>query len=502
MKNKKVLIIGIDSMDRELLLKFEDSLPTFKKLKKMSPNIDLKSVFPPDSITAWATIYTGQNPAKHGAVFFVDPRNPFDKVGVTATGDLDNTFLGGKTFWDIASKSGKKVCIVFPHIGYPPWKVNGIMVGRSVKGRTLKGGDAPPILSYPEDIARNASQNLNKLEAKAFRDDFDRYIKLSEELVFNEMEFSLKLLAKSDWDLFFTYSDVLDGIQHYFWSYFDENDPLFPRDNEYKCVIKKFYKIYDRVVSEYLNAVDLSEYAVIILSDHGHYRRPAKIVNFNKILLEMGLLYKKSNGIMDVYKILSKLKKIVAKISTRGVLGKMIISFAYKSKKARKLYAEKQYIDWEKTIASACDMSGIKEYSYGGIKIYKHANNEEIREKIIQMLRDLKDYNGKPIVKWVCKREEMYEGEYIEKYPDIIFELFPEYGVGLDIYDEFISDSKTHHIQPGGHRLDTPVIFISTESALIPVKQKIELMDIASTILSLLGVKTNVKFDGQSIFKM
>ena len=45
--------------------------------------------------------------------------------------DVDDSTIRGRTFWDIAGKMGKNVCIL-PHLlGYPPWPVNGVMIGRS-----------------------------------------------------------------------------------------------------------------------------------------------------------------------------------------------------------------------------------------------------------------------------------------------------------------------------------------------------------------------------------
>ena len=75
----KLLIIGIDSMDRELVSKYLDSLPNFRKIIEESPKIRSASVFPPDSDTAWASIYTGLNPTKHGIVEFVDPLDPKER---------------------------------------------------------------------------------------------------------------------------------------------------------------------------------------------------------------------------------------------------------------------------------------------------------------------------------------------------------------------------------------------------------------------------------------
>ena len=47
-------MIGIDSMDSELLSKYLEFMPNFKNLKKQPQN-KMESVFPPDSDTAWAS---------------------------------------------------------------------------------------------------------------------------------------------------------------------------------------------------------------------------------------------------------------------------------------------------------------------------------------------------------------------------------------------------------------------------------------------------------------
>ena len=58
---KRVVVLGIDALDRELVTKYIVNLPTFQKIISKSPKIKSTSTFPPDSDTAWATIYTGLN---------------------------------------------------------------------------------------------------------------------------------------------------------------------------------------------------------------------------------------------------------------------------------------------------------------------------------------------------------------------------------------------------------------------------------------------------------
>ena len=69
----KVLLLGIDALDRLLIEKFASSLPNLTRLRESEVNLNVHSTFPPDSDTAWATIATGLNPAQHGVVRFVDP---------------------------------------------------------------------------------------------------------------------------------------------------------------------------------------------------------------------------------------------------------------------------------------------------------------------------------------------------------------------------------------------------------------------------------------------
>ena len=36
-------------------------------------------------------------------------------------------------------------------------------------------------------------------------------------------------------------------------------------------------------------------------------------------------------------------------------------------------------------------------------------------------------YEGKPVFTWMKHREELYQGQHIDRYPDILFEMIPEY---------------------------------------------------------------------------
>ena len=205
----KLLILGIDGLDRILLSKFKDYLPNFSKIEKGCSPIDLSSVFPPDTMPAWISIFTGLNPAKHGIINFMDPSTKDKKVIFS---NVDNSTFRGRTFWDIAGKMGKKVCIVLPYAIYPAYPVNGSMVCRSLD---VVSEDFP-VQTYPKSIFEKydlSSMNLNLFHGFPSKNNYNEFINSCKKRTMDETKLGLQLLRNQDWDLFFIYLSA-DQVFH------------------------------------------------------------------------------------------------------------------------------------------------------------------------------------------------------------------------------------------------------------------------------------------------
>ena len=483
------MILGIDGLDSLLLSKFEKDLPNFRKLKENSPDVKMKSVFPPDSPTAWTSIYTGKNPAEHGVISFKDPFTP------TKVCEYLGTDISGKTFWDVAGSVGKKVCVVFPHLGYPVWPVNGVMVGRTteVDVREFDIQTYPAALSEKYDLSGLKPMTSYPL-------DIGDVIKPTKELILNETKLGVKLLEDIDWDLYFIYFSSIDGIEHLFWMYYDENDPEHQKDNPYKNVIPEFYKFYDEhVIGKFLQYLD-SDTTLIVLSDHGHAMRPAKVVNVNEMLRKNGFLQSKirdEKKMMDRHYLLELSKKNVASIINKyRIFGKMASKFLSLFPNGLGTYTSMTPIDRENTIAYLSDPSGgLKAYSYAGIRIKSDGMEEgeylRICNEIIDLLSEIKDPNtSEKLLEWACMRKEVYNGKHLYKYPDILFKLRDDWGVGWGLNERLFGKSLSHKIHSGNHRQETAV-FLMYGHDNVNISRNITLMDIAPTILDLLGKQSN-----------
>ena len=495
---RRLLIIGIDGMDREYIEHNLDSLPNFNRIFNESPQILSTSVFPPDSDTAWASIYTGINPAKHGVVDFVDPLER-DKINIKESEYLQQYNIIGKTFWDILDKKNMKTCLIFPHLIFPPYNlINGFMINPHPETEKL--------IFTPQNYLDDSELNSVKIIKRIPRNklELQKYSENKAEVVESEFSFLKRMLNKGSWDLVLFYSSVLDSIMHIFWNYCDPDDPTYPGKNKFEKIIFDFHVLYDKLVGEIIEKYK-KEYDIMILSDHGHYRRPTNLFNINEFLRQKGYLKAVEKNSIKSSK--AKLKRLAVDIAQRTGMRPLAQTILRMFPKIKDSYVRPDSINFNETVAHCTDLSGLKAYTYGGIIIREEnipsgKTKTEIINEIIKLLENVTiTENGIKIFKKKKKREDLYEGEYITKYPDIVFNLIDNYGAGWDVNLPLFTRSLAHKFYPGSHRGRTPVFYLLGNNIKIK-KNRIELTDVAPTVLELLGINSKVyNFDGKSIIK-
>lgn len=257
-----------------------------------------------------------------------------------------------------------------------------------------------------------------------------------------------------DWALYMNQVHCIDYVFHL---YLAEAEPLMGRDARARehawRVISEVHASVDRMIGELLDVID-EETVVIVVSDHGsigaeHY------INVNEVLREAGLL------------------------EYMGDLGN-----------------GQPKIDWAKTKAfspqSVHVYVNLKGRDPHGI-VEPGAEYEEVRDRIIAALYDLKDpRTGRRKVDLALRREDArIVGLYGERCGDVVFALGSEY-------------SHNH-----GQQLPTKKYGISSLAALFvmagpgikkgQVGKPIWLMDIAPTIAHLLDVPVPRDAEGRVI---
>ena len=460
----KVVMLGISGLDADLLRVYGPSLPDMRRLLLHSPFLEMRSCFPPEPLPAWASVYTGLHPASHGLLTGGDSScmYPISWNDHLATGA--NNYAANaqgvsrlKTFWSAASRAGKRVCVLNPLLALPAEKINGI-----VQALPLIGAEAKRTSATSAPSTRQLETWCDELQALALQ----------------QATQALELFHREPWDLFFAQLDTLDSVQHFLWRYSDPGDPTYPGRNRYAGRVLEFYRLFDEITGRFRRSLP-ADSVLLVVSGHGHGRRCAHRLHINEWLRGQGLL--------------------VAQERLQDVLPRLARHLPGRRTTRRSLAS----IDRSASAAQLVELAGTS--PFGGIALNrdvlarKGESYRRVRAALLQKLLQLR-IKGYPVVKWASTREELHEGVFAPRYPDIVFELRGDYGVASDLFVPLVTPDGAHRLISGGHTAQG-VFLMEHVPACFDIQEGIQeptVMDVAPTVLQLLGLAGG-KHDGASL---
>jgi predicted AlkP superfamily phosphohydrolase/phosphomutase len=498
----KVILIGLDGVAFDLLEEplGKGKMPNLKDMITNGSHSKLSSTTPPDSAPSWPSMITGCNAAKHGIFDFTEkrgyklvPRKP--------------QFPKGLPLWDILSENDKKVGFINVPVTYPPQPTSGFIIS----GFPVPEGAN---FTFPQELEKEIDKvSDGYLIEIDMREDDDAVLAQLYEEAEKRTKVTLHMMQKHPTDFLMVVYTGTDRMQHDFWKYFDKKSKLYSSDKstEMRNKITKYLEYVDDCVGQ-IKSNASEDTIIMIVSDHGSgplYR----YINVNNFLLKNGYLCLKNRpathfkkflynmGIMpmNAYSFAKKLgiKKIRQKSNEESITTRIM----------KKTFLTSYDVDWKKTSAFYVGVVGwgpiylnVANREPDGI-VSLGNQYEEIRDKIIADLKKL-EYDGRKLVVDVWKREEVYAGPYLDKAPDIIFQ--PIDGYSCFYAHDFASLGIT--MPPfgisGDHRYDG--ILIASGPGIIKgeLPNKPNVIDIAPTVLHMLGVGIPQYMDGKPIMEL
>lgn len=470
----KLIILGIDGMDLDVVLRYRAVLPNLYGLLEKQGIPRLRSVFPADTTPAWATIYTGKDPSEHGIINFVNVGAQENAYRPTVFEDSE---FQGKTFWDELNRRGHSCAVLLPMNVREGWSINGLMITRPNEGKIRVYPQEKEALYRPNaNILGTESKFTSEKALPRIRQEF--FDKAQEEI-----RLTRAVMEQENVDVLFSYFSTTDGIQHEFWRHCDPSHPQYPGENPFQNTIRDMYVLMDDFIGEILRSHPHTP--MLILSDHGHGARPVYAVRINELLRRGGFLTPKA-GSTQKPSAKKKLKKAVKKFATTFV--KRVGLPAWATKLARKfpvwksLFASAKDFDWENTVGYLSDLSALKNYSYGGIRLTDTVQDKDkAADEIIAYLSAIQiEGEDKPLFDWIVRTNTFYHGKHLDKYPEVIFQMDERWGGAWELGEPVFQRSGHENIMSaGGHRWRTAVL----AGNHIPLSGQYEMTDIYSLIM-------------------
>ncbi len=511
----KILILGLDGASPHLIRRWRDDLPHLARLMESGAFGTLHSVVPPRSIPAWYCFATGTNPAKLG-VFGFSQRLP---------GTYDYTFANftycrTRPFWEYLNDAGIETAIVHLPGTFPPRPLRGVMVS----GWPAPANHGSLIYTHPPALSREIDTVLGQpfefLSPHPIARDNDKLMWQERQRILRlHTETALHVLRTTPWQVAVVVLSPLDRASHQFWKHMDPTHPQHDPTQATRLgeALHDIYRAHDEAVGRLLDLVSPNDW-VFVVSDHG-FGPTHRVFYLNEWLIEQGYLVLKEKPQAGRLSWRTRLlghvaaplfwlnhhsetfRRLAAPFKKRMLSN--IVRHAYVRTKSQGLVRLNHLpVDWSRTRAYCPDEGALYLNLEGrdpqGI-VEAGEEAQRLLDEIETGLRALcPPDSDRPLDAHIVRKESVYEGPYLLDAPDLLIALdhyrtdvMAEVGAGM--WDLAPVRSANH--TPEG-------LLIAHGPGIRKGEARGGLMDIAPTVLHMMGMPVPEEMDGQVLLDL
>lgn len=266
-QRRRVLLIGLDSADAELIEKWTDdgTMPALARLRREAAWRRLGTTAEVMHVSAWPTLYTGTTPGHHGMYHAFQVR-----AGVHGIQRTEPQWCAQPPFWQALDAAGRR-CVVFDaFMDYPLPDYRGMQIleygtwtwfgepGSTPRG--LLGELRRRFGAYP------APEHADQVEVPA---DPLRFRDLLVAGAAIKARITRALMQEQEWDFLFVTFGETHGAGHYLWHFGDTGYPLQPADDKLRGMplVRDVYAGVDAAIAAILEGADDGTTVIITSAD-------------------------------------------------------------------------------------------------------------------------------------------------------------------------------------------------------------------------------------------
>jgi predicted AlkP superfamily phosphohydrolase/phosphomutase len=518
-KHDPVIAIGLDAADPDLIEKWsgQGHLSTISSLMVSGSWGRLFSTADLSSGATWPSVNTGVSPAKHGIYFY---HRQLKNGSYEITRKYANQ-IKRDPFWVLLSQSKNRVAILDVPFTYPTVGLNGIqLVSWGVEAPSWKKS------SWPSETFKKVTSYVGAhpldgwyQRRPADKNECEELYKRLISGVKKRCSISKYILDLESWNLFLTVFAESHWAGHLFWHVMDENHPDYNPElaRILSDAVLDIYSEIDAAISKLIEA--RRDCTVLIFSNTGMGPNYSGSHLLPEVLNRLGMAPRRDESSFNL-KMFSNLlpakrwgpnalNKIESVLSVELIEWmKRITPENVWDRWTRHILSLGNNWKWSRAFCLPNDFPGIIRINLVGREpngmVEPGREFESICDELIRELSEIINVDtGRKAVKEVQRVDKLYRGENASDLPDLVVKWAGDAPIKT-IYSPRIGtlsgdnpDSRT-----GAHSSHGFFIASGKHIKLGKMVEGASIMDIAPTILYLMGDPVPSDMDGKVLFEM
>ena len=453
----------------------------------------------------WPTFYTGVNPGNHGVYHYLQ-WNP-EKMGSER---INRSWLPLYPFWRSFSDKDPRAVVIDVPLTSSIEKFNGIEINGWATHEILE-----PLNAYPQEILNWVEKNFGtppRFEERCGQFSVNELLQVRDKLIDMTQKVTLltmSLMSRENWDLLMVIYSATHRGGHKLWSQKGTKSDI--HENEKNNIFKSLQEVYmacDNAIGKLVSQVS-EDTMVLVCSLHGmgfHHSRTEILPE----MLEKIIRHETNRPASQRPKTLNRIRNLIPSSIRHAIKSRM----PHRFQDVLTSFWRMGGTDWSKSpvICLLGDYDGYLRINLKGREsqgiVEAGKEFDDWVDKVSEGLHSFIDVDSKePIVKNILRREELkLRGRCLDHFPDLIvqWQETPPYKhreIKSSLYGSIFwpTPGRNPEGRSGNHRPQG--FLIAKGDCFVPGSSlgPVEIVDLAPTILSILGLPVPSGMEGKII---
>jgi predicted AlkP superfamily phosphohydrolase/phosphomutase len=469
----RTFVVGLDGAGWRLLDPWLDdgTLPNIERLREEGTVATSRSCLPPVTFPNWKCYSSGKNPGKHGVYWWERIDFEEQRIEVTSGEDYQTAEL-----WDYLNAAGFTTGVVNMPSTYPPRPLDGVLVAG---GPDAVGGEYRSLeegYTYPAELETHLEREYDyRVHPKPLlSSNGERGDEVEEILSLLELRLrvALDLFEQREFDFMHVTLFYLNVLHHFFW----DEEPT-----------RRAWMLVDDWIGRLHEKEDVN---LLVMSDHGSAATDTEFY-INEWLAANGYLVR-DRGIDEFLQRFGITRERMLSVAKRLRLVDALATVVPESLQKRVPQAAGAKRDRKMELIDPVESVALAS-GQGPLYLNPRHDTDAVRDQLRADLRTVTDADGTPLCTDIHDATDVYEGEYVDRGPELVLEQRP----GVHVNDGLGGGTITTDPDRWAAENTREGIFLAAGPDFESAGDigEISILDIAPTLLASYGVDLPTDLD-------